>query len=69
MGERLAGKKTIVSAVGQGIGLAIANMFVSEGARQIATNVYKAPLATNLAGDESAFATGGAIPVDGGWTL
>ncbi|MEL6505534.1 MAG: SDR family oxidoreductase [Pseudomonadota bacterium] len=39
MGNRLSGKKTIVTAAGQGIGRAIVEMFADEGAQVIATDV------------------------------
>ena len=44
MGNRLAGKKAIVTAAGQGIGLAIAAMYASEGANVIATDVNQQAL-------------------------
>jgi 2-keto-3-deoxy-L-fuconate dehydrogenase len=44
MSERLAGKKAIVTAAGQGIGLAIARMFASQGATVIATDVNQKAL-------------------------
>ncbi len=44
MGERLAGKKAIVTAAGQGIGRAIADMFAAEGAEVYATDVNKSLL-------------------------
>ena len=44
MGERLAGKTALVTAAGQGIGLAIAEMYAGEGARVIATDVNQAAL-------------------------
>lgn len=44
MSERLAGKTAIVSAAGQGIGLAIAEMFAAQGARVIATDVNQQAL-------------------------
>ncbi|MEM8750382.1 MAG: SDR family oxidoreductase [Pseudomonadota bacterium] len=39
MSNRLNGKTALVTAAGQGIGRAIANMFAAEGARVIATDV------------------------------
>lgn len=39
MGERLAGKTAFVTAAGQGIGRAIAEMFAAEGATVIATDL------------------------------
>ncbi len=41
MGNRLAGKKAIVTAAGQGIGRSIADMFADEGAEVFATDVNK----------------------------
>ncbi len=45
MGDRLLGKKAIVTAAGQGIGRAIADMFAEEGAQVFATDVNKTLLA------------------------
>ena len=39
MAERLAGKKALVTAAGQGIGRAIADMFAAEGGEVIATDL------------------------------
>jgi len=39
MSERLAGKKALVTAAGQGIGRAIADMFADEGAQVIASDL------------------------------
>lgn len=39
MGERLAGKRALVTAAGQGIGRAIADMFAAEGASVVATDL------------------------------
>ena len=44
MSERLAGKTAVVSAAGQGIGLAIAEMFAAQGAKVIATDVNQQAL-------------------------
>ena len=44
MSNRLAGKKAIVTAAGQGIGRAIADVFAEEGAEVFATDVNKALL-------------------------
>ena len=44
MGERLAGKKALVTAAGQGIGLSIAKMYADEGATVIATDINQATL-------------------------
>ncbi|PXW16037.1 SDR family oxidoreductase [Paraburkholderia caballeronis] len=38
-GQRLAGKTALITAAGQGIGLATAELFASEGARVIATDL------------------------------
>jgi 2-keto-3-deoxy-L-fuconate dehydrogenase len=46
MTQRLAGKTAFVTAAGQGIGRAIAEAFVREGARVIATDLNEALLAT-----------------------
>jgi 2-keto-3-deoxy-L-fuconate dehydrogenase len=45
MAGRLAGKKALVTAAGQGIGLATARAFAAEGARVIATDVDAGKLA------------------------
>jgi 2-keto-3-deoxy-L-fuconate dehydrogenase len=39
MTQRLAGKTALITAAGQGIGLATAELFASEGARVIATDI------------------------------
>jgi 2-keto-3-deoxy-L-fuconate dehydrogenase len=39
MGQRLAGKTALITAAGQGIGYAAAELFAREGARVIATDV------------------------------
>jgi 2-keto-3-deoxy-L-fuconate dehydrogenase len=39
MTQRLAGKTALITAAGQGIGLATAEMFAREGARVIATDI------------------------------
>ncbi len=39
MGGRLEGKRAVVTAAGQGIGRAIADMFIEEGAEVIATDI------------------------------
>lgn len=44
MGNRLAGKKAVVTAAGQGIGLAITQMFAAEGAKVVATDINRAAL-------------------------
>jgi 2-keto-3-deoxy-L-fuconate dehydrogenase len=44
MGERLVGKTAVVSAAGQGIGLAIAQMYAAEGAKVFATDVNQEAL-------------------------
>jgi 2-keto-3-deoxy-L-fuconate dehydrogenase len=46
MGNRLAGKTALVTAAGQGIGRAIAEAFVAEGATVTATDVDEAALAS-----------------------
>ena len=46
MGQRLSGKTAFVTAAGQGIGRAIAEAFVREGARVIASDLNEALLAT-----------------------
>ncbi|OSQ37424.1 SDR family oxidoreductase [Thalassospira mesophila] len=52
MAGRLAGKTAIVTAAGQGIGRATAEMFVAEGAKVIATDINEDALAT-LSGMET----------------
>ena len=52
MGGRLQGKAALVTAAGQGIGRAIAEAFVAEGAKVIATDLDAAKLA-DLAGAEA----------------
>jgi 2-keto-3-deoxy-L-fuconate dehydrogenase len=44
-GQRLAGKTALVTAAGQGIGRAIAEMFAQQGASVIATDINEAALA------------------------
>ena len=44
MSDRLAGKTAVVTAAGQGIGLAIAEMFAAQGAKVIATDVNQQAL-------------------------
>ena len=39
MGDRLSGKRALVTAAGQGIGKATAEMFAAEGAEVIATDI------------------------------
>src|SRR5689334_8785210 len=39
MVQRLAGKTALITAAGQGIGLATAEMFAAQGARVIATDI------------------------------
>jgi 2-keto-3-deoxy-L-fuconate dehydrogenase len=51
MGERLKGKTAVVTAAGQGIGRAIAEAFLGEGARVVATDLDLAKL-EGLAGAE-----------------
>lgn len=46
MAQRLSGKTAFVTAAGQGIGRAIAEAFVREGARVVATDLNEALLAT-----------------------
>jgi 2-keto-3-deoxy-L-fuconate dehydrogenase len=46
MTQRLAGKTALITAAGQGIGLATAELFAREGARVIATDISEAHLAT-----------------------
>lgn len=52
---RLAGKTALITAAGQGIGRASAELFASEGARVIATDINDAALATleHVAGCET----------------
>lgn len=45
MGQRLAGKTVLITAAGQGIGRATAELFVSEGAKVYATDINEALLA------------------------
>lgn len=44
MGKRLAGKVAVITAAGHGIGRAIAEAFVAEGAKVFATDIDKAKL-------------------------
>jgi len=44
-GQRLAGKSALITAAGQGIGRAIAEMFAEQGASVIATDINEAALA------------------------
>ncbi|MCB1971075.1 MAG: SDR family oxidoreductase [Geminicoccaceae bacterium] len=46
MGDRLKGKKALVTAAGQGIGKASAELFAAEGATVIATDINEAALAS-----------------------
>jgi 2-keto-3-deoxy-L-fuconate dehydrogenase len=46
MSARLAGKKTLIAAAGQGIGRATALAFTAEGAQVIATDIDAGPLET-----------------------
>lgn len=50
MTQRLAGKTAFLTAAGQGIGRAVAEAFVREGARVIATDINEAALAGLQAG-------------------
>jgi len=52
MADRLAGKIALVTAAGQGIGRATAELFIAEGARVIATDI-KPELLSNLSGCET----------------
>ncbi|AUG55536.1 SDR family oxidoreductase [Thalassospira marina] len=52
MAGRLAGKTAVVTAAGQGIGRATAEMFLAEGARVIATDINEEALAS-LSGMET----------------
>ena len=53
MGERLVGKKALITAAGQGIGRAIAEAFASEHAEVIATDVNVEALSSLAAGFEN----------------
>lgn len=44
-GQRLAGKSALITAAGQGIGRAIAEMFATQGAAVVATDINEAALA------------------------
>jgi len=44
-GNRLAGKRVLITAAGQGIGRATAEMFARQGARVVATDINEAALA------------------------
>ena len=44
-GQRLAGKSALITAAGQGIGRATAEMFAAEGARVLAADINAAALA------------------------
>jgi len=52
MAERLAGKIALITAAGQGIGRATAELFIAQGARVIATDL-KPALLSDLAGCET----------------
>lgn len=49
MGERLAGKRAIITGAGNGIGRAIAQHFAREGARMALVDVAEGPLRTTAA--------------------
>jgi len=51
MADRLAGKTALITAAGQGIGRATAELFIAEGARVIATDL-KTELLSDLQGGE-----------------
>ena len=57
MADRLSGKTALVTAAGQGIGKATAEMFAAEGARVIATDIDEGLLGTAWPGAKRAGST------------
>ena len=63
MSARLAGKKALITAAGQGIGRATALAFAAEGAQVIATDVDAGPLEAH-AGEVRSSSGGSQNPVE-----